>query len=233
MPKVEDLFAQLNGVKYFSTLDLQAGYHHIPLDESSIPKTAFTSPFGKYEYIKVPFRLPQAPAYFQELMTGVLKDFPFTSAYLDDIIIFSRTAEKHLYHIRQVFKKLWNTHLSMKLSKCHFFAKEIQYLGHIPSTTGIRPLPSKTQAINNMHPPKTAKQVHKFLGLVRYCRKLIKDFTKMVKLLTLLIHHKVKFEWTPAHHTAFMTLKEAIIQAPIFMLPSSSKEIHSIHGWIR
>ena len=104
MPKVEDIFSQLNGVKYFSTLDLQAGCHHIPLDEASIPKTIFTSPFGKYEYIKVCFGLAQAPAYFQELMTGILKDFKFAIAYLDDIIIFSRTAEEHLGHIKQVLK---------------------------------------------------------------------------------------------------------------------------------
>ena len=108
MPKVEDIFSQLNGMKYFSTLDLQAGCKHIPLVESSLPKTAFTSPLGKYEYIKVPFGLTQAPAYFQELMTGVFKDFPFAMAYLDDIIIFSRNAEKHFDHIRQVFKKLQN-----------------------------------------------------------------------------------------------------------------------------
>ena len=88
MPKVEDIFSQLNGAKYFSTLDLCEGYHHIPLDKSSIPKTAFTSPFGKYEYIKVPFGLAQAPAYSQELMTRKYKkDFNFTIAYLDDIII--------------------------------------------------------------------------------------------------------------------------------------------------
>ena len=95
MPKVEDIFSKLNGAKYFSTLDLRASYHHIPLDKSLIPKTAFNSPFGKYEYVKVPFRLAQAPAYFQELMTGILKDFDFAIAYLDDIIIFSRTAEEH------------------------------------------------------------------------------------------------------------------------------------------
>ena len=89
MPKVDDIFSQLNGAKYFSMLDLQAGYHHIPLDEPSIPKTIFTSPFWKYKYIKVPFGLMQAPAYFQELMKGVLKDFSFTIAYMDDIIIFS------------------------------------------------------------------------------------------------------------------------------------------------
>ena len=103
MPKVEYIFSQLNGAKYFSTLDLWAGYHHIPLHEASIPKTAFTSPFGKYEYIKVPFGLAQAPAYFQELMSGILKDFKFVTAYLDDIIIFSRTAEEHLDHIKHIF----------------------------------------------------------------------------------------------------------------------------------
>ena len=137
MPKVEDIFSKLNGAKYFSTLDLCTGYHHIPLDESSIPKMAFNSPFSKYEYVKVPFGLAQAPAYFQELMTEILKVFDFAIAYLDDIIIFSRIAEEHLSHIRQVFEKLRAAKLSMKLSKCHFFSKEIQYLGHILSTKGI------------------------------------------------------------------------------------------------
>ena len=106
MPKVEDIFSKLNGAKYFSTLDLRASYHHITLDKSSIPQTAFNSPFGKYDYVKVPFGLAQGPAYFQALMTGILKDFGFTIAYLDDIIIFSRTAEEHLSHIKKVFEKL-------------------------------------------------------------------------------------------------------------------------------
>ena len=106
MPKVEDIFSQLKGAKYFSTLDLRAGYHHIGLTTDSIPKTAFTSPFGKYEYVKVPFGLAQALAYFQELMTGVLKDLPFAMAYLNDIIIYSSTPEEHLEHIKTVFKKL-------------------------------------------------------------------------------------------------------------------------------
>ena len=158
MPKVEDIFSKLNGAKYFTTLDLRAGYHHIPLDHSSIPK-AFIPPFGKYEYIKVPFGLAQAPAYFQELLTGILKDFHFAIAYLDDIIIFSKTPEEHLSHIKTVFDKLQSAKLSMKLSKCHFFSKEIQCLGHILSTTGIQPLPLKTQAIQQMQPPTTQKQV--------------------------------------------------------------------------
>ena len=99
------------------------------------------SPFGRYKYIKVPFGLTQALAYFQEFMTGILKDFNFVIAYLDYIIIFSSTVEEHHNHIKDVFKKLANAHLSMKLSKYHFFTKEIQYLGHLLSTKDIRPLP--------------------------------------------------------------------------------------------
>ena len=106
MPKVEDIFSKLNGMKYFSTLDLWAGYHHIPLNNASIPKTAFTSPFGKYKYLKAPFGLAQAPAYFQEFMNKVLKDLPFAISYLDDIIIYNKPAENHLDHLKQVIHKL-------------------------------------------------------------------------------------------------------------------------------
>ena len=186
MPKDEDIFSQLNGAKYFSTLDLRAGYHHIGLTTDSIPKTAFTSPFGKYEYVKVPFRLAQAPAYFQELMTGVLKDLPFAMAYLDDIIIYSSTPEEHLEHIRTVFEKLHHAKLSMKLSKCHFFTKEIQYLGHILGKEGIKPVPAKKEAIKVMHPPVNPKQVRAFLRLVGYYRKFIRNFAKIAKPLTML-----------------------------------------------
>ena len=136
MPKVEDIISKLNGTTYFTTLDLHTGYHHIPLDKPSIPKTAFYSPFRKFEYVKVPFRLAQAPAYFQELMTSILKDFPFAIAYLDDIIIFSQMPQEYLSHICMVFEKLKSANLSVKKSRC-FFSKEIQYLGHILSATGI------------------------------------------------------------------------------------------------
>ena len=223
MPKVEDIFSQLNGARYFSTLDLRAGYHNIRLTTDSIPKTAFTSPFGKYEYFKVPFRLAQVPAYFQELMTGVLKDLPFAMAYLDDIIIYSSTPEEHLQHIKTVFKKLCHAKLSMKLSKCHFFAKEIQYLGHILGVEGIKPAPAKTEAIKAMHPPVNPKQVRAFLGLVGYYRKFIKNFAKIAKLLTMLTCMDVKFEWKETHHCAFMKLKDAIIQAPILRYPDTTK----------
>ena len=214
--------ANAQGAKYFSTLDLRAGYHHIGLTTDSIPKTAFTSLFGKYEYVKVPFRLAQAPAYFQELMTGVLKDLPFAMAYLDDIIIYSSTPEEHLEHIRTVFEKLRYTKLSMKLSKCHFFAKKIQYLGHILGTEEIKPVPAKTEAIRAMHPPVNPKQSCTFLGLVGYYRKFIKNFAKIAKPLTMLTRMDVKFEWKETHHDAFMKLLNShytAIMKPLYRHP--------------
>ena len=125
MPKAEDIFLQLNGVKFSQPWIFKQDITTFHWMNLWCLKQLSLNCFGKYEYIKVPFRLAQAPTCFQELMTGVLKDFPFTIAYLDDIIIFSRTAEEHLLHIRQVFEKLQNAYLSMKLSKCHFITKEI------------------------------------------------------------------------------------------------------------
>ena len=156
-------------------------------------------------------------------MTGILKDFPFAIAYLDDIIIFSKTPQEHLSHICMVFEKLRAVNLSMKKSKCNFFSKEIQYLGHILSTTGIRPLPSKTHAIQHMSSPTMPKQVRAFLGLVGYYWKFIKGFAKIAKPLTLLTRQQVKFKWTSDHQVAFVHLKDAIVQAPILHYPNPKK----------
>ena len=124
------------GTQYFLALNHCAGYHHIPLEEESIPQTAFTSPFGKYEYLKVP--LSTNTGIFPRT-DKVLKDLPFTIAYFDDIIIYSKTA-KNLNNLQWVFHKCFDAKLTMKLSKYHFFTKEIKYLGHILSITGIKPL---------------------------------------------------------------------------------------------
>ena len=156
-------------------------------------------------------------------MMGVLKDLPFAMAYLDDIIIYSPTPEEHLQHIKTVFEKLHHAKLSMKLSKCHFFTKEIQYLGHVLGVEEIRPVPAKTEAIKAMHPPVNAKQVRAFLRLVGYYRKFIKNFAKIAKPLTMLTHMDVKFKWKETHHCAFMKLKDAIIKAPILRYPDTTK----------
>ena len=230
MPKVEDIFSKLNGATYFTTLDLCAGYHHIPLDKSSIPKTAFNSPFRKYEYVKVPFRLAQAPAYFQELMTGILKDFPFAIAYLDDIIIFSKTPQEHLSHICMVFEKLKTANLSMKKSKCSFFSKEIQYLGHILSATGIQPLPSKTHAIQHMNPPTTPKQVRAFLGLVGYYRKFIKGFAKNSKTAHFTHQTTSKIRLDTRTSRSLYTFERCHCPGTHPPLPQPQQNLHHIHG---
>ena len=125
LPKIDEMYAILRGVKIFTTLDLRSGYYHITLDKESKAKTAFIMPFGKYEFNAVPFGLAQAPAYFQQLISIVLQDCSdFAMAYLDDIIIFSQNEEDHLKHIEIIFKKLKKADLKLKESKFDFFKKE-------------------------------------------------------------------------------------------------------------
>ena len=125
------------------TLDLRSGYHHIALDNDTIKKTAFVTPLGKYEYLKVPFGLAQAPAYFQNLMNKVLNGLQFMLAYLNDVIIFSETAKQHLKHIQIVLTRLKQAKLKLKKSKCLFCKKELHYLSHLLTTNGIKPQTEK------------------------------------------------------------------------------------------
>ena len=162
-------------------------------------------------------------------MNKVLKDLPLAIAYLDDIIFYGKTAEEHLNHLQQVFHKLHDAELSMKLSMCYFFPKEIQYLGHVLSTTCITPLPSKTAAIKMMTPTKNAKQVRTFFGLVGYYCKFIMKFSWIEELLTALTHYDVKFAWTTGDHAAFNTLKNHLDRSTYPSLPSSFKLLHTIH----
>ena len=145
--KIDKMYAKLKGAKVFSTIDLRSGYHHIALGKSSRAKTAFVMPFGKYEFLMVPFGSAQAPAYFQLLMNKVLKGLKFAMMYLDDIIIFSQDELQHLEHLEIVFSCLQEAGLKMKCSKCDFFKSEIHYLGHLISPEGISPLPNKLDSI--------------------------------------------------------------------------------------
>ena len=147
LPKIDEMYAKLKGAKVFSTIDLGSGYHHIALGKSSRAKTTFVTPFGKYEFLMVPFGLAQAPAYFQLLMNKVLKGLKFAMTYLDDIIIFSQDELQHLEHLEIVFSRLREAGLKMKRSKCDFFKSEIHYLGHLISPEGISPLPNKLDSI--------------------------------------------------------------------------------------
>ena len=145
LSKIDELYAKLKGYKVFSSLDLRSGYYHISLKDSA--KLAFIlSSLGKYQFNRVPFRLAQAPAYFQKLINDVLKGCNFVMGYLDDIIIYSRSEKEHLEHLEEIFIRLKAAGLKLKLEKCCFFKKPIQYLGHLISADGIKPLPEKLKA---------------------------------------------------------------------------------------
>ena len=185
MPRVEDIFSKLGKARDYTTLDLRwSGYHFIALDQKSIKKTAFVAPFGKYEYLKVPSGLAQAHAYFQNLMNKELNGLNFTHAYLDDVIIFSETAEQHLKHIQIVLTRLKQANLKFKMSKCGFFKKELHYLGHLLNTERIKPQTEKIKAISEMKPPTNQKGVREYLGMVGYYRKFISRFADAARPMT-------------------------------------------------
>ena len=207
LPKIDEMYAKLKGAKVSSTIDLRSGYHHIVLGKSSRAKTAFVTPFGKYEFLMVPFGLTQAPAYFQLLMNKVLEGLNFTMTYLDDIIIFSDNELEHLEYLEIIFHRLKEAGLKMKHSKCDFFKSKIHYLGHLISADGIRPLPNKLDSIKHMPAPKDAKEIKQFLGLTGYYRKFVPRFADISRPLTTLTKKDQKFEWTPACQKSFELLK--------------------------
>ena len=153
------MYVKLKGATVLSTIDLRNRYHHITLGKSSRAKTAFVTPFGKYEFLMAPFGLAQAPAYFQLLMNKVLKGLKFAMTYLDDIIIFSKNESQHLEHLETGLSHLREAGLMIKQSKCDFFKSEIHYLGHLISPEGISPLPNKLDCIQHMPVAKNAKEI--------------------------------------------------------------------------
>ena len=223
LPKIDEMYAKLKGAKVFSTIDLRSDYHHIALGKSSRAKTAFVTPFGKYEFLMVPFGLAQAPAYFKLLMNKVLKGLKFAMTYLDDIIIFSENELQHLEHLEIVFSHLQEAGLKMKRSKCDFFKSEIHYLGHLISPEGISPLPNKLDCIKHMPAPKDVKEIKQFLGLTGYYRKFVPRFADISRPLTTLTKKDRKFEWTPACQKSFELLKETLCGEPVLKYADTNK----------
>ena len=223
LPKIDEMYAKLKGAKVFSTIDLRSGNHHIALSKSSRAKTAFVTPFGKYEFLMVPFGLAQAPAYFQLLMNKFLKGLKFAMTYLDDIIIFSQDELQHLEHLEIVFSHLQEAGLKMNRSKCNFFKSEIHYLGHFISPEGISPLPNKLDSIKHMPVPNSAKEIKQFLGLTGYYRKFVPRFADISRPLTTLTKKDTKLEWTSACQKSFELLKEALCGEPVLKYADTSK----------
>ena len=226
LPKIDEIYAQLKGSKVYSAIDMRSGYFHLGLSDDAKPKTAFVpgGPHGaKYEFNRCPFGLSQTPAYFQRLVHEVLKGITFAFGYLDDILIFSPDNKTHLEHLELVFQRLREADLKLKASKCNFFKKHIQYLGHLVSGEGIEPLPEKLEAVRKMPPPTTPKEVRQFLGLVGYYRKFVPKFADIARPLTNLTKLDVPYEWNNRCQEAFEFLKQMLLKEPILKYPDPSK----------
>ena len=171
LPQIDHIYARLRGSKIFSTFDLRSGYHHMALSLEARAKSTFVTPMDKFEFTRCPFGLSQATAYFQRLINKVIKGLPFAFGYLDHVLIHSPDIETHLQHIRIFFQRLREADLKLKNSKFNYFKTHVQYLVHLVSGKGIRPLPEKLDSIKKMPAPTTPKEIKQFLGLVGYYRQ--------------------------------------------------------------
>jgi hypothetical protein len=186
LPKIEDLFDQLNGARVFSKIDLRTRYHQLKVKESNIPKTAFTTRYRLFEYIVMSFGLTNAPAYFMNLMNKVFMKFldKFVVVFIDDILVYSKTEEEHAEHVRLVLGTLREHQLYAKFSKCEFLLKEVGFLGHVLSAGGVSIDPSKITSIMERKAPTNPTKVRAYLGLVGYYQKFVEGFSSIVRPLT-------------------------------------------------
>jgi hypothetical protein len=197
LPRIDDLLDQLKEAVYFSKLDLHSGYHQVRVAEQDAWKTAFKTKQGLYEWLVMPFGLTNAPATFMRLMNDVLRPFldDFVIVYLDDILIFSKTWEEHLKHVKQTLDVLKREKLYVKLSKCEFGKTSLNYLGHIVGGGELKIDPSKVAVIVNWPKPKSATEVRSFLGAAQYWRKFISNFSSIVAPLHALTGLNKVFQW--------------------------------------
>ncbi|KAL5838121.1 hypothetical protein ACOSQ3_015290 [Xanthoceras sorbifolium] len=226
LPRIDDLFDQLRGACVFSKIDLRSGYHQLRIKDSNIPKTAFRTRYGHYEFVVMPFGLTNAPAAFMDLMNRIFRPYldQFVVVFIDDILVYSQTAEDHDKHLRVVLQILREKQLYGKLSKCEFWLPEIAFLGHIVSAEGIKADPKKIEAIVEWKPLRNVTEVRSFLGLAGYYRRFVKGFSSIASPLTKLLHKNVKFEWTNRCQAAFDRLKAMLVEAPILIQPVSGKD---------
>src|SRR3954464_10959919 len=226
LPRINDLYDQLAGSAIFCKMDLRLGYHQIRIREEDIPKTAFTTRYGLYEYTVMSFGVTNAPATFSRLMNSIFMEYldKFVMVYLDDILVYSKNEEEHAEHLRLILEKLREHKLYAKYSKCEFWLPEVTYLGHVISKDGIVVNPERIQAILDWTPPKTVKQVRSFLGLASYCRRFVENFSKIAKPLTNLLHKGVKFEWTDKCQESFQALKDKLTSPPVLLRLDTQKD---------
>jgi hypothetical protein len=198
LPRIDVLFDQLASAKVFSKIDLRSGYHQIKIRVSDVPKTAFCTRYGLYEFLVMSFGLTNAPAYFMYLMNSVFMNEldKFVVVFIDDILIYSTSEAEHAKHLRIVLQHLRDHKLYAKFSKCEFWLDSVKFLGHTISKDGISVDPSKVQEVMDWKQPKSVHQIRSFLGLAGYYRRFISNFSRIDKPMTELLKKGVKFVWS-------------------------------------
>ena len=200
LPRIDELFDQLQGSQVYSKIDLRSGYHQLRVQESDVPKTAFRTCFGHYEFLVIPFGLNNAPTAFMDLMNQVFQPYldKFVIVFIDDILVYSGIPEEHQEHLTIVLQTLRERQLYANLSKCQFWLDRVAFLGHVILAEGVSVDPWKIEALVNWKPPKNVSKVRSFLCLARYYRKFVEGFSKIAAPLTKLTRKDVKYDWADA-----------------------------------
>ena len=225
LPRIDDLFDQLQGAKVFSKIDLRSGYHQLRIRESDVPKTEFRTRYGHYEFLVMSFGLTNAPAAFMDLMNKVFRPYldRFVIVFIDDILVYSRSELEHEKHLGLVLQSLRRHQLYAKFNKCEFWLSRVGFLGHVVFADGIYVDPQKVEAVANWEQPTTVTEVLSFLGLAGYYRRFIEGFSKIAGPLHGLTRKGVKFEWTDRCEGSFQTLKERLTSALVLTLPEGNE----------
>ncbi|KAI3776510.1 hypothetical protein L1987_46295 [Smallanthus sonchifolius] len=227
LPRIDDLFDQLQGASWFSKIDLRSGYHQLKVREEDVPKTAFCTRYGHYKFLVMSFGLTNAPAAFMDLMNRVCQPMLDRSVivFIDDILVYSKNEGDHHCHLREVLEVLKQERLYAKFSKCAFWLREVQFLGHVINTKGIMVDPAKIETVKEWNIPKTPTEIRSFLGLAGYYRRFIQYFSKIASPLTKLTQKEVKYEWGPTQNNAFEELQTRLTQAPVLTLPEGNEDL--------
>lgn len=225
LPNITEILDQLGSAKYFSVFDLASGFHQIQMDDRDAPKTAFSTPYGHYQFQRMPFGLKNAPATFQRLMDQVLTGLQGNElfVYLDDIVLYSSSLREHAIKFERLAARLRAANLKLQPDKCEFLRKEVMYLGHIIGEDGVRPDPKKIEAVQEFPQPRNPKAIKQFLGLAGYYRRFIPNFSKIARPLTDLLKKEVAFRWEKAQEEAFCILRNALCSQPLLQYPDFTK----------
>ena len=218
------MFDQLQGAQVFSKIDLRFGYHQMKIKTADVPKTAFYTRYGHYEFLVMPFGLTNASAAFMDLMNRLFKPFldKFVVVFIDDILIYSKSVEEHENHLRLVLQLLQEKKLYAKLKKCEFWLDSVAFLRHVVSKDGIDVDPKKMEAVVEWNRPNNVTKVRSFLGLVGYYKRFVEGFSHLAMPLTCLTQKGAKFDWTRKCEESFQELKRRLVSAPILTIPLGS-----------